>query len=170
MTAKTNEPKINTQQTAHAGKEYLSKEKFGQLKTELEELKSKKRKEIAEELEFAKSLGDLSENAEYHEAREAQAALEERIAQLESILANAEIVATHHSNIVEVGCVVNVQKVTDKTKRTYTIVGSEETDTAAGKISFKSPLGQALLGKKKGEEFTFKTPAGEMKYAVVSIE
>lgn len=160
----------NTQSAAHANKEYLSKEKFSQLKTELEDLKSKKRKEIAEELEFAKSLGDLSENAEYHEAREAQAALEERISQLESILANAEIVATHHSSIVEVGSVVNVQKLSDKSKRTYTIVGSEETDTVAGKISFKSPLGQALLGKKKGEEFAFRTPAGEVKYAVVSIE
>jgi transcription elongation factor GreA len=168
--AKINEPKTNTQPTANAGKEYLSKEKFGQLKIELEDLKSKKRKEIAEELEFAKSLGDLSENAEYHEAREAQAALEERIAQLESILANAEIVTAHHSSIVEVGSVVNVQKLSDKSKRKYTIVGSEETDTAAGKISFKSPLGQALLGKKKGEEFAFKTPAGEVKYAVVSIE
>lgn len=153
-----------------SNKEYLSKEKFSQLTAELEELKTKKRKEIAEELEFAKSLGDLSENAEYHEARESQAALEDRISQLESILASAEIVATHHSNIVEVGSVVHVQKAGDKAKRTYTIVGSEETDTAAGKISFKSPLGQALLGKKKGEEFTFKTPAGEAKYTVSSIE
>lgn len=159
-----------TQTNAHANKEYLSKEKFSQLTTELENLKFTKRKEVAEELEFAKSLGDLSENAEYHEAREAQAALEDRISQLESILANAEIVATHHSSVVEVGSVVNVQKISDKTKKTYTIVGSEETDTAAGKISFKSPLGQALLGKKKGDEFTFKTPVGEVKYAVVSIE
>jgi transcription elongation factor GreA len=153
-----------------SNKEYLSKEKFKQLTDELENLKTKKRKEIAEELEFAKSLGDLSENAEYHEARESQAALEDRISQLESILASAEIVAAHHSNVVEVGSVVHVQKAGDKAKRTYTIVGSEETDTAAGKISFKSPLGQALLGKKKGEEFTFKTPAGEAKYTVASIE
>ena len=164
------QPQAPVHAPSHASKEYLSKERFSQLTTELNELKSTKRKEIAEELEFAKSLGDLSENAEYHEAREAQAALEDRISQLESVLANAEIVVTHHSNIVEVGSVVNVQKVGDKTKRTYSIVGSEETDMAAGKISFKSPLGQALLGKKKGEEFSFKTPAGEMKYVVVSIE
>ena len=151
-------------------KEYLSKEKFNLLKSELEELKTVKRKQIAEELEFAKGLGDLSENAEYHEAREAQAALEDRILQLESILANAEIVTTHHSNQVEVGSVVHVKKAGEKAERVYTIVGSEEADTAAGKISFKSPLGQALLGKKKGEEFKFNTPAGEAKYTVVSIE
>lgn len=151
-------------------KEYLSKEKFKLLTTELEELKTVKRKQIAEELEFAKSLGDLSENAEYHEAREAQAALEDRILQLEGILANAEIVAAHHSNQVEVGSIVHVKKTGDKAEKVYTIVGSEEADTKTGKISFKSPLGQALLGKKKGEEFKFKTPAGEAKYTVVSIE
>lgn len=151
-------------------KEYLSKEKFKALTVELEELKTVKRKQIAEELEFAKGLGDLSENAEYHEAREAQATLEDRILQLESILANAEIVGKRHSNIVEVGSVVHIKKSGDKAERVYNIVGSEEADTATGKISFKSPLGQALLGKKKGEEFKFKTPAGEAKYTVVSIE
>lgn len=156
--------------TNSANTEYLSKEKFKELTAELEELKTSKRKQIAEELEFAKSLGDLSENAEYHEAREAQAALEDRISQLESVLANAEIVSAHHSNTVEVGSVVHVQKSGDKAKKTYSIVGSEEADFASGKISFKSPLGQALLGKKKGEQFNFKTPAGEVKYTVISIE
>lgn len=155
---------------ASKAKEYLSKEKFDQLKKELEVLKSAKRKEIADKLEFAKGLGDLSENAEYHEAREAQAALEDRIQQLESVLSNAEIVTTHHSDSVEVGSVVHVQKTGDKEKKIYTIVGSEEADTATGKISFKSPLGQALLGKKKGEEFKFKAPKGEVKYTVTSIE
>ncbi len=151
-------------------KEYLSKEKFQELKLELETLKTTKRKEIAEELEFAKSLGDLSENAEYHEARESQAALEDRIANLESILANAEIVGTHHTNQVEVGSTVHVKKTGDKAEKVYIIVGSEEADMLAGKISFKSPLGQALLGKKKGEEFKFKTPVGEAKYTISSIE
>ncbi len=154
----------------HKNKEYLSKEKFQELKLELETLKTKKRKEIAEELEFAKSLGDLSENAEYHEARESQAALEDRISQLESILANAEIVSAHHTNQVEVGSIVHVKKTGDKAEKVYTIVGSEEADMSVGKISFKSPLGQALLGKKKGEEFKFKTPVGEAKYIIASIE
>ena len=151
-------------------KEYLSKEKFDQLTKELESLKSEKRKEIADKLEFAKGLGDLSENAEYHEAREAQATLEDRISQIESILSHAEIVSVHHSDVVEVGSVVHIKKKGDKTEKKYTIVGSEEADTASGKISFKSPLGEALLGRKKGEEFTFKTPVGEVKYTVVSID
>ncbi|HEY1037544.1 MAG TPA: transcription elongation factor GreA [Candidatus Paceibacterota bacterium] len=154
----------------NTNKEYLSKEKFAELKKELESLKTSKRKEIADELEFAKSLGDLSENAEYHEAREAQAALEDRISQLELVLAHAEIVTTHHSDKVEVGSVVHVKKAGDKKEKAYSIVGSEEADTLAGKISFKSPLGQALLGRKKGEEFTFATPVGEAKYTIVSIE
>lgn len=151
-------------------KEYLSKEKFKQLTKELEELKTSKRKEIADELEFAKSLGDLSENAEYHEARESQAALEDRIATLESVLASAEIVGVRHSNNVEVGSKVKIKKVGDKVEKTYTLVGSEEADFAAGKISFKSPLGHALMGKKKGEEFSFAAPAGTVKYTVLEIE
>lgn len=151
-------------------KEYLSKEKFKELTAELDELKTKKRKEIADELEFAKSLGDLSENAEYHEAREAQAALEDRIATLENILASAEIVAVHHTNKVEVGSKVHVKKAGDKATKIYILVGSEEADSLEGKISFKSPLGQALLGKKKDEEFTFNAPSGAVKYVVVEIE
>ncbi len=151
-------------------KEYLTKEKHKELTIELEHLKTVRRKEIAEELEFAKSLGDLSENAEYHEARESQAALEDRISQLESILASAQIVKAHHSDTVDIGSTVHVKKVGDKTAKVYTIVGSEEADMAAGKISFKSPLGEAMLSKKKGDEFKFKSPVGEMKYTIVSIE
>lgn len=152
-----------------AAKEYLTKEKFEELQKELQVLKTEKRKKIAEELEYAKSLGDLSENAEYHEAREDQAALEDRIAQLESILANADIVAVHHSNIVEIGSKVTVSKKGSKDQRVFIIVGSEEIDTNAGKISFKSPIGQVLLGKKKGDECEVKTPGGEVVYTIVSI-
>ena len=150
-------------------KEYLSKERFKELTEELKVLKTEKRKEIAKELEYAKSLGDLSENAEYQEARESQAALEDRITTLESVLSHVEIVAVHHSNIVEVGASVEVKRTGDTKTKKYTIVGSEESDMLAGKISFKSPLGHALMGKKKGDEFTFKTPAGVAKYTVVSI-
>ncbi|MFM2383528.1 MAG: hypothetical protein RIQ72_100 [Candidatus Parcubacteria bacterium] len=152
-----------------AAKEYLTKEKFEELQKELQVLKTEKRKQIAEELEYAKSLGDLSENAEYHEAREDQAALEDRIAQLESILANADIVAVHHSNSVEIGSKVTVQKKGSKDQRVFIIVGSEEIDTASGKISFKSPIGQVLLGKKKGDECEVKTPGGEVVYSIISI-
>lgn len=152
-----------------AAKEYLTKEKFKELTEELNILKTEKRTKIAAELEYAKSLGDLSENAEYHEAREEQGALEDRISQLETILASAEIVEVHHSNTIEIGSKATITKQGSKDSRVFTIVGSEEINTEAGKISFKSPLGSALLGKKKGEEFTVKTPGGDVTYTVVSI-
>ena len=151
-------------------KDYLSKAKYDELKSELELLKTVKRKEIAQDLEFAKALGDLSENAEYHEAREAQATLEDRISQIEDVLVNAHIVEAHHSDKVEIGSVVHIKTSISKTEKIYTIVGSEEADTLSGKISFKSPVGQALLGKKKGDKFKFSTPAGEAEYHVISIE
>jgi transcription elongation factor GreA len=151
-------------------KDYLSKAKYEELKNELEELKTVKRKKIAQDLEFAKALGDLSENAEYHEAREAQAALEDRISQVGDILAHAQIIETHHSDKVEIGSIVHIKTSLSKTEKIYTLVGSEEADSSSGKISFKSPVGQALIGKKKGDKFKFKTPAGEVEYHIVSIE
>jgi transcription elongation factor GreA len=149
--------------------EYLTKEKYDQLKKELEYLKHEKRTEIAASLEYAKSLGDLSENAEYHEARDAQGAVEDRINHLENILKSATIIESHDSGMVEAGCEVVVEKA-DGTKRTFTIVGSEEADAATGKISMRSPLGLAILGKKKGESFSFQSPAGTVSYKVVSIK
>ncbi len=150
-------------------KEYLTKEKFEELRAELEVLKSSKRKEIAESLEYAKSLGDLSENAEYQQARELQASTEERIMKLENLLKSAVIMALHHSEKVEIGSTVTAQKEGDKEKKVFKIVGSEETNTAEGKISYVSPLGAALMGKKKGEAFTFNTPKGEVNYKVIDI-
>lgn len=149
--------------------EYLTKEKFEELKQELDNLKSTKRKEIADSLEYAKQLGDLSENAEYQQAREMQATTEERIAKLESILKSAVIVALHHSDKVEIGSTVTVVKEGDKEKKNFKIVGSEEADTLQGKISYVSPLGSALMGKKKGESFSFSTPKGSVNYKIVDI-
>jgi transcription elongation factor GreA len=151
-------------------KEYLSQEKYDELVKELDHLKTVRRQEVAEELEYARSLGDLSENAEYQEARDEQGKVEDRIAKIESIMKLAVIVAPHHSEVVEVGSVVTVKKVGDTKDRTFTIVGPEETDSAAGKVSYQSPIGQAMLGKKKGDEFTFLAPAGEVTYKVVSIK
>ncbi len=151
-------------------KEYLTKEKFKELGLELEHLKKVRRKEIAESLEFAKSLGDLAENAEYHEARTMQAEIEDRITKLELILKSAEIVAPHHSSVVDVGSTVVVQKEGEKTKNTYKLVGLEESNTSEGKISFRAPLGQAMMGKKKGDSFSFLTPKGKMNYKVIDIE
>lgn len=148
---------------------YLSREKLEDLKKELELLKSSKRKEIAENLEFAKSLGDLSENAEYIQAREDQGKNEERIMQIEEILKNSVIVAKHHSSVVEVGSTVMVEK-EGGTEQRLQIVGSEEADMKAGKISNRSPLGMALFGKKKGDKVTFKTPTGITNYKILEIE
>ena len=150
--------------------DYLTKGKFEELEAELKHLKTVKRKEIALNLEYAKALGDLSENAEYHDARESQAALEDRIAQIENVLVNSEIIESHHSDKVEIGSIVHVKTSLSKTEKVYTLVGSEEADTSAGKISFKSPVGQALLGRKKGDKFKFKTPSGEIEYHVISLE
>ncbi len=153
-----------------AEKEYLTKEKFQELQTELEHLKKNRRKEVADHLEYAKSLGDLSENAEYQEARDEQASVEERINKLENLLNNAQIVVQHHATSVDVGTTVTVIKTGDKKEIVYKIVGSEEADTKAGKISYKSPLGQAITGKVKGDSFTFSTPGGKVSYKVIDIK
>lgn len=151
-------------------KEYLTQEKFNQLQQELHDLKTQKRKEIAEHLEHARSLGDLSENAEYHEAREEQAQIEARILQIESILKNAEIVKHISGDTVEVGSQVTLIKNGEKEETNFTLVGSEEADIALKKISHHSPLGAALFGKKKGETFQFETPKGIVKYTIVAVK
>ena len=152
-------------------KEYLSKEKFEEFKKELEFLISTKRKEIAQDLDYARSLGDLSENAEYQEAREAQANLEDRISKLELIVKNAVIVDNkHETGKISIGSTVTVVKDGDKTEKKFVIVGSEEADLATGKISFVSPIGAGLLGKKKGEEVAVQTPRGEVRYKILGIE
>jgi len=150
--------------------EYLTKEKFSELEKELQHLKTEKRKEIATALEYAKSLGDLSENQEYQEARDSQAILEDRILRIEHILKSAKIIAAHDTNMVVVGSLVTVERETDKTRKTYSMVGSEEVDATKGKISIRSPLGLAIMGKGKGEKFTFKTPSGEMTYKIIDIQ
>ncbi len=153
--------------------EYLTQEKYNEFSKELDFLKHSRRKEVAEDLEYAKSLGDLSENAEYHEARDVQANVEDRIAHLENVLKHATIIPAdskkHTKDVVGIGSVVSVKKEGGETKK-YTIVGSEEADSTVGKISMKSPLGLALIGKKKGESFTVKTPGGVATHKVVDIQ
>ena len=149
---------------------YITAEKRKELEAELVALQTTKRREILDALEFAKSLGDLSENAEYHQAREEQGKLEERISSIEGILTNSIVIKKHHSTKVEVGSTVTVQKEGDKTKQTFHIVGSEEADFATGKISNNSPLGIALHGKEKGDSASFTTPKGVIKYKVISID
>jgi transcription elongation factor GreA len=149
---------------------FLTKDKLAEFKKEYEYLTHNKRKEIAESLEYAKALGDLSENAEYHEARGEQASVEDRIAKLEQILKTAVIIESHKTAEVSIGSTIKVRKDGDKEKKTFIIVSPEESDPKLGKISVKSPIGEAVLGKKKGEEFSFKTPTGEMTYEILSIE
>src|SRR5258708_35308337 len=141
-------------------KEYLTKEKFEELSAELNTLKTVRRKEIADNLEYAKSLGDLSENAEYQEARELQTTLEERITKLESVLKSAVIVSERHRDTVGVGSTVVVKKEGATGNQRYGIVGSEEANSALGKISNRSPLGEALLGRRRGESVSVSTPKG----------
>ncbi len=151
-------------------KEFLTKEKHAELSAELDHLKKVKRKEIAEQLEYAKSLGDLSENAEYHEARDMQGVVEDRIQKLDSILKNAVIVSSHGTDAVAVGSIVTVSKEGDKNEKVYTIVGGEESDLASGKISVHSPFGEAILGKKKKETFTYNAPQGPITYKIIELK
>jgi transcription elongation factor GreA len=150
--------------------ELLSQEKFDELTRELDGLRTTRRKEVAEQLEYARSLGDLSENAEYQQAREMQASVEERIQKLENILKNAKIIRGGKGDGVGMGSVVSVQKLGSEDKHSYTIVGAEEADMLSGKISYHSPLGAALMGKKKGDEFSFHTPKGTAKYKILKVE
>jgi transcription elongation factor GreA len=150
--------------------EYISQEKLNSLKAELEFLKTEKRKELAENLQKARALGDLSENAEYHAAREEQGYTEDRIKEVEHIIKTAKVVDHAKSNgVVQLGSIVEVKKKGDKTSKKIEIVGGEESDMLAGKVSYKSPLGQALLGQKEEESIVVKTPKGETVYKIVSV-
>jgi transcription elongation factor GreA len=147
---------------------YISKEKRDAFSKELEELKTVKRREIAEQLEFAKSLGDLSENAEYHEARDAQAALEERISKIEGLLKSAQIISEKHGSVIDVGSTVTIKDRKGK-EEVWHIVGSEEVSVLEKKISNESPLGRLLVGKEKGESFVLTTPRGTIEYEIVAV-
>lgn len=148
----------------------VSQEKFDEIVTELEHLKTVRRTEIAQNLEYARSLGDLSENAEYQEARDLQASTEDRIRHLESIVKNA-VIATDKKkkNVVGFNSVVSIRRKEDDVTHEYTIVGSEEADMRMHKLSHVSPLGAALMGKKKGDSFTFETPNGKQAYTIEKV-
>ena len=149
---------------------YLSKEKFDEFTKELEYLKTVHRREIAEQLEYARSLGDLSENAEYEEARNLQAATEDRIRNIEESLSRARIIEHSKGNAVSLGNSVTIQKMGEKEEHTYEIVGSAEANMQEHKISHLSPLGSALMEKRKGDVFSFETPKGAQKYRIVNIK
>ncbi len=148
---------------------YITAEKRKALAEELQDLRGPKRKEILDALAYAKSLGDLSENAEYHNAREEQGKLEGRIKRIEEILETSETVRGGGGDIVEIGSKVIVQKESTKEEKKYVIVGSPEADMAKGKISNHSPIGRALFGKKKGDKVSFDAPKGAVHYKIIDV-
>ena len=148
----------------------VSQEKFDEVVKELSELKTVRRTEIAKNLEYARSLGDLSENAEYQEARDLQAATEERIRKLEDLVKHAKIITDGmKKGVVGFGSVVSIKKEGAPDIHEYTIVGSEEADMRVKKLSHLSPLGAALMNKKKGDVFTFETPGGKQTYEIEKV-
>lgn len=153
-------------------KNYLSREGYKELEEELEDLKGRGRREIADEIAEARAKGDLSENAEYDAAKEAQGMLEKRIAELENALANARIldeedVKTNKAYILSTVTIYNHN--VDKEVK-YTLVSKDEADFKENKISVDSPIGQAILGSEKGEIVEVEVPAGDLKLEVKQIE
>jgi len=148
---------------------HLTKEGLEKLRKEIEYLKKEGRREIAERLKRAKEYGDLSENSEYTDAKDAQSKLESRIFELEEIIRSAVLIKKNlQKDIVGVGSTIEVQK-GFKTFR-YTIVGSREAKPEANLISNESPLGKAFLGRKIGDIVEINTPSGKTKYKIVKIE
>jgi transcription elongation factor GreA len=153
----------------HEKKRYITEDKKAELEDELDHLKNTRRGEIASEIERAKEMGDLSENAEYKQARADQASLEARISEIKEILKTAEIVQPEADDTVEVGSTVSIRKKYASKEKEFHIVGKEETDMTKGYISHTSPIGSALLGKQSGEQVTVETPSGEVEYTIESV-
>jgi transcription elongation factor GreA len=150
---------------------YYTKEGLDRLKNELTDLKGRGRSDIAKQIAEARDKGDLSENAEYDAAKDAQGHLEAKIAQLENLVANGRLLDEGN---VDTSKVSILSKVTIKNKKngasfTYTLVAEEEANLKLGKISTTSPIGKGLLGKKKGDSASIKTPAGEIEFEIVNI-
>jgi len=148
--------------------EFLTAKRFKELEAELEELKTNKRLEVAENLRNAKELGDLSENSEYMEAREEQGRVERHILELEETLKNASIIKEGNSKgVVGIGSSIRVSK--DGKGMDFVIVGTNEARPEEGYISHQSPLGKELIGKKPGESVKIKTPGGNAEYKIQKV-
>lgn len=159
--------------TKNQPKTQLTQEGHDEIARELKELEEVKLPEVIKRVETARSYGDLSENAEYHNAKEDQELIETRISELQQVLQNSVIVNTNGKrNSIGIGCIVTVNVKRGKTsrKQKLTICGEFEADPAAGKISSVSPIGRALVGKKKGDVVTVETPAGSAEYQILEIE
>jgi len=147
---------------------YISKDGLLKLRRELEDMVSLRRPEIAQRIHDAKEHGDLTENAEYEDAKNEQAFVEGRIQTLESLIKNATIIDEHHSNDhVQIGSTVRVDG--PDGPESFTIVGSTEARPTEGRISNESPVGRALLGRRSGDKVTVHVPAGDIAYRIVAI-
>lgn len=145
----------------------LTREGLEKLKKEYDDLTKVKRPEIVAKIQEARSLGDLSENAAYHQARREQSFVEGRIAELEELLKNAKIIENEENGIIQLGSVVKVKL--DSEEQELTLVGEAEADVTAGRISHKSPIGEALLGKKVGDVAEVEAPIGKIKYTILYV-
>ena len=150
----------------------LTKEGYQALKREIEDLSIRRRREIAERIKLAREFGDIAENAEYDTAKNEQAMLEARIAKLEERLASARVIEKREisKDVVSVGSKVRLRDVDAKQTVEYRIVGSAEANPAELKLSNESPVGKAILGRKKGETVEVATPRGSLKYKILEIK
>ena len=152
----------------------MSQERLDALKDELYYLETVREKEVAEQIKEARSFGDLSENSEYDEAKTEQGKLYSKIAELKVLIENAEIVDNTDENVpkdtVTLGSIVRVRDLEDGFEETYEIVGSQEANPRAGRISDDSPVGRGLKGHKAGDTVTISAPAGDLKFQIVSVE
>jgi transcription elongation factor GreA len=148
---------------------YLTEEGKKDLERELDELKQVKRPEIINAIKEARALGDLSENADYHAARDEQAILEDRIRKLEQLLDNAEIIRNEKTNEVQIGNFVKIKYVEDNEEEEYKIVGSQEADPFHNKISNESPIAKAIFGYKVGDVVTVESPNGKYNIKIIEI-
>jgi transcription elongation factor GreA len=149
----------------------LTPEGMANLKAELDEMTTRRRREVAQRIKEAREFGDISENAEYDDAKNEQAMLEARIASLEDKLRSATVIDSSAitNDVVGVGSVVHVKDEKGKSVK-YTLVGSAEADPAEMKLSNESPVGKALVGRKRGEEVTITTPRGKRKLKITKID
>lgn len=150
----------------------LTKDGVAKLEAELENLKTVRRREVAEKIKVALSFGDLSENSEYDEAKNEQAKVEARIAELEELIKNAKVIKDSDiaSDTVHLGSIVKINNLKLGVEKVYHIVGSNQTDALSGKISDQSPIGAALIGAKKGDTVTVHSPVGDMDFEILSVE
>lgn len=151
--------------------EPMSKFGYERLARELENLKNIERPRVVEEIDTARSHGDLKENAEYHAAREKQAFIERRIVELGDLLARAQIInpENYKHDSVKFGSTVVIQDIDTEKENKYTIVGVAEANLEKGYISISSPLARAMLGKKEGDEFKARLPKGESDFEIISV-